>query len=404
VLRRLAEAGLGTLDLDQVAHEVMAPGGTAYADVVKAFGSAILAPDGSVDRKRLGDLVFADPGARGRLNALVHPRVREEEARRAGAAGVGPGRVLVTDAALLVEAGVHLRFHRLVVVHCPPEVQRRRLRERDGIDEAAAAARLAAQMPVEEKRRFAHFEVDTSGSFGDTDRQAAELAGELRRLARTVPAPAPVPLDRAAACLLLGPTGGPRGLAPGRALAEIASTGGPEMERLAKLLVPPASGPWYRAAAEGARPGPETLAGPIALWSLARAGPDDDHVAAAAASLARLTHADPVAHADACLLGLLLQSAAVAGSVDASLRNRLHGYMALAARWGGAPPGARVREALRSALRHPHDAVRAREDAGDPETGALAGALVGIAAGSPAAAPPPDLLATLRKLNAVAPG
>jgi len=348
--------------------------------------------------------VFADPSARARLNALVHPRVREEEARRAAAADRGPGTVVVTDAALLVEAGVHLRFHRLVVVHCPPELQRRRLRERDGVDEAAAEARLAAQMPIEEKRRFAHFEVDTSASFADTDRQADALAGTLRDLARTAPAPVPVPLDRAAACLLFGPAEGPRGLDPVRVVAEIAAAGGPEMERLARLLVPLARGPWYRAAGRGSGPGPATLAGPAALWSLARAGVDDDHVVAAAATFARLTHPDPGARADACLQALLLQSAAAAGIVDPALRNRLGAYTQLAARWAGAPPGDRARAALRAALRHPQDAARAREHAADAETGSLAAALVAIAAGSPAVAVPPDVLASLRELNARAAG
>jgi dephospho-CoA kinase len=379
----------------------MAPEGAAYPDVVKAFGPSILAPDGSVDRKRLGDLVFADAEARARLNALVHPHVREEEQRRAAAVG-GPGSPVVTDAALLVEAGVHLRFRRLVVVHCPPEVQLRRLQERDGLDRAAAEARLAAQMPIEDKRRFGHFEVDTSGSFADSDRQADALAEKLRALARTVPAP--VPADRAAACLVLGPAEGPRGLTPGKLLAEMVMAGGPEMERLARALVPPARGPWYRAAERDAGPGPETLAAPIALWSLARAGPDDDHVVAAAASLARLTHADPSARTDACLQALLLHSAAVAGTVDPDLRQRLYAYMDLAARWGGARPGARVREALQSALRHPQDAARASADAADPETGRLAAALVAIAAGSPAVAVPPDLLSSLQALNRLAVG
>jgi dephospho-CoA kinase len=386
-----------------VAHEVMAPAGAAYADVVKAFGPSVLAPDGSLDRKRLGDLVFADAEARARLNALVHPHVREEEQRRAAAVG-GPGTPVVTDAALLVEAGVHLRFHRLVVVHCPSEIQLRRLRERDGLDRAAAEARLAAQMPIEDKRRFAHFEVDTSGGFADSDRQADAVVEKLRALARTVPAPAPVAADRAAACLVLGPAEGPRGLTPGKLLAEMVTAGGPEMERLARALVPPPRGPWYRAADGDARPGPETLAAPIALWSLARAGPDDDHVVAAAASLARLTQADPAARADACLQALLLHSAAVAGTVDPGLRNRLYAYMDLAARWGGARPGARVREALRSALRHPQDPARASVDAADPETGRLAAALVSIAAGSPAVAVPPDLLSSLQALNRLAGG
>ena len=399
VLRRLAAAGFETLNLDAVARDVMAPGGAAHDDVVGAFGPAILGPDGAIDRKRLGDLVFVDPRARARLDSLVHPRVREEEARWAAAADRGPGTVLVTDAALLVEAGVHLRFHRMVVVHCPPELQKRRLRERDGLDAAAAEARLAAQMPIGEKRRFAHFEVVTAGSFADTDRQTDALAETLRSIAGRLPAPAPVAVDRAASCVLLGPGAGPRGLAPRALLADIAAAGGPEMERIARLLVPPPAGPWYRAALGGTAPGPATLAGPVALWSLARAGPDDEHVAAAAGTLAYLTHDDQAARADACLQALLLQSAAAAGVVDDRLRGRHGALTPLAARWGGAPPTGRVREALRSALRHPQDAVRAREDAPDSETGGLAGALVAIAAGSPSAAAPPDLLASLRDLN-----
>jgi len=303
-----------------------------------------------------------------------------------------------------VEAGVHLRFHRLVVVHCPPETQARRLRERDGLDAAAVAARLAAQMPIAEKRGFAHLEVDTSGSFADTDRQTDALAGKLREIARAVPAPAPAALDRAAATLLLGPRVGPRGLAPESVLAEIAAADGPDMERLARRLVPPASGPWYRAARGSTAPGPATLAGPVVLWSLARAGPDDDHVLAAASSLARLTHSDPAARADACLFALLLQTAAGAGIVDDGLRKRLHAGMPRAERWGGAPPGGRVREALRSALRHPQDAERARQDAGDPEVGGLAAALVAIAAGHPGIAAPDELLASLRQLDARAAG
>jgi dephospho-CoA kinase len=402
VLGRLAAAGLKTLNLDTVAHDVTAPSGAAYDDVVRAFGPAILGPDGRVDRKRLGDLVFADAGARARLNALVHPRVREEEARWAAAADRGPGAALVTDAALLVEAGVHLRFHRMVVVRCPPELQKRRLRERDGLDAAAAEARLAAQMPIDEKRRFGHFEVDTSGSFADTDRQTDALAETLRSLAARLPEPAPVPVDRAAGCLVLGPAAGPRGLAPAALVADIAAAGGPEMERIARLLVPPAPGPWYRAAVPMTAPGPATLAGSITLWSLARVGADDDHLAAAIASLAYLTHDDPGARADACLHALLLQTAAVAGVVDDRLRNRHAALIPLAERWGGAAPTGRIREALRAALRHPQDAVQAREDAPDLETGGLAAALVAIAAGSPVTAAPPELLGSLRELNASA--
>jgi dephospho-CoA kinase len=150
VRRRLATAGFGTLDLDAVAHEMIAPGGPAYADVVSAFGAGILASDGTVDRKALGSRVFADAAARAELNALVHPRVRDEEARRAAAHAAAGGRVFVTDAALLVEAGLHLRFDRLVVVDCDGGEQLRRLIARDRLDEAAARGRIAAPMPAAE--------------------------------------------------------------------------------------------------------------------------------------------------------------------------------------------------------------------------------------------------------------
>ena len=155
-------AGLHTLDLDVVAHEVMAPGGSAYATWWRP-----LAPGsrrhGSLDRKALGGLDF--------------PTGRAPEAERAraspGGARRGPTRpgvdrtrsVVVTDAALLVEAGLHLRFDRLVVVHCPPEVQLQRLMARDGIGEARPVRASRADADGD-KRRFAHFEVATAGCPG----------------------------------------------------------------------------------------------------------------------------------------------------------------------------------------------------------------------------------------------
>ena len=343
---------------------MMAPGGAAHADVVRSFGGEVLAPDGSLDRKRLGALVFADAEARARLNALVHPRVREEEARRAAAAG--PEAVVVTDAALLVEAGVHLRFRRLVVVHCPPDLQRQRLRERDGLDDAAADARLSAQMPIAEKRAFAHLEVDTSGSFADTDQQVEALIDRLRALAPGLPRPAPVPLERAAGCLLLGPAEGPRGLRPADVLGEIADRREPEMERLAGLLLPPAEHPWYRAA----RPGNAVSRTPVRI----RAG--------------------------AGLQALLLHTVAAGGSLGPGLRDRMAAHAGRATRWGGAPPGPRVRASLEAALRHPGDAAEARRAAADAETGDLAAALVGVATGVSLSAAPPRLVAALRELNA----
>lgn len=342
VLRRLAARGLATLDLDAVAHALMAPGGAAYEDVVAAFGRGILAPGGAIDRKALGARVFGDAAARVRLDALVHPRVRAEEARWAAAFAGRPG-VLVTDAALLVEAGAHLRFDRLVVVHCDPEEQMRRLRARDGLDERVARTRVEAQMPLAEKRAFAHLEVDTSGSVDDTDRAADALAQELTRLAIGGPGSAGVGVDGLVGGLVHGPRTGPRGLSPLALLEAAAEAGGLEMDALARRLTPPATRAWYRTAQEADPGAPAThLAVALAAWALRRGAPDPPFLAAAAGSIARLTHTDPPGRADACLLALVAQDVATAGRVPGDLEAWADRRMSLARQFGGGPPSGRL--------------------------------------------------------------
>jgi dephospho-CoA kinase len=400
VARRLAAAGLQVIDLDAVAHELTAPGGAAYADVVRAFGPDILAADGAIDRRALAARVFPDAEALGRLNALVHPRVREEEARRA-AALAGTDAVFVTDAALLVESGLHLRFDRLVVVDCLPEQQLRRLASREGMTEATARARIAAQMPVTEKRRFGHFVIDGSLAFEETDRQTDEVAARLRSLAASPPARVAVPPDRALAALVYGPGHGPRGLTPALLLREIVEGGGLEMQRLAALLVPAAGGPWYRAAdAAWAEPGPETLAASIALWSLARRGDDAEYTASVAASVARLTHEEPRRIADASLVALVLAAAGTGGLER--VRQLWAEHERLAQRWGGAPPSRAAADVLEAAGRHPDDAAAACAWAKAP-VGPLAGALVGIAAGRAVTGAPSALVADVAALARLSP-
>ncbi len=338
VRRRLAEHGLPGVDLDRVAHEVIAPGGPAHAEVVAAYGPGILAPDGSVDRDALGAIVFTDQAARARLNALVHPRVAEEEARHAEVVAGQGSPALVTDAALLVEAGVHLRFDRLIVVHCPPELQLRRLMERDGLTEDAARRRVAAQMPMLDKRAFAHFEIDTSGTLDDTDHQADAVAGELHALAGR-PAPPPLAHERALACLANAPPEGARGLRPRRFLRELLVRGNVEMEWLGRLLVPPAERPWYRALGAASRePPPATLMGTLALWAAARRR-DDDFLLAAAASVARLTHGPGALAAEACLAAVGHRHALLGHPLDQG-EQHWPAWRKAAARWGGGAPRA----------------------------------------------------------------
>jgi dephospho-CoA kinase len=400
VLLRLAARGLATLDLDSLAHAVMAPGGSAYDDVVAAFGPGIVARDGTIDRRALGELVFDDAEARARLDGLVHPRVRGEEAEQAARLEAEGNEVLVSDAALLVEAGVHLRFDRLVVVHCPPEEQRRRLMARDGIPEEAAQARIDAQMPIAEKRGFAHLEIDTSGSLAETDVAADELVATLRaRAGRRGPA-GPVPRARALGALVQGAARGPRGLDP-RTLLELAvEMRGLEMSSLAGRLQPAGGNRWYRTAQPEERaPWPEALAAPLALWALGR-GADEDWLVGAAASLARLTHATADAVAGACLAAPAALAVASSGSLRA-LEGRHDEWEERARRWaGGAGPAPRVRWSLEAAAAHPDDprgaGAAASKRGAEP---ALASSLVGMATGVSESAVDPALVELVERIS-----
>ena len=188
VVGLLRDFGCHVLDADATAHQVMEPGQPAHAEIVAHFGAEILDPEGRIDRPRLGAIVFADAAERSALNAIVHPRVYEAQARWLAEVAAGdPGGIAVIDAALMIETGSWRRFDRLVVVHCQPEIQLARLMERNGLTREAAGARIAAQLPVAEKLRYANFTIDTSAGFDDTRRQVELLYRQLRELAAAPP-------------------------------------------------------------------------------------------------------------------------------------------------------------------------------------------------------------------------
>jgi len=382
VLRRLAGAGFQTLDLDAVARDVMAPGGTAYGDVAGAFGKRILAEDGSIDRKALGEHVFGDAAARRRLEALVHPRIREAEARYLSSGA--PDSVAVVDAALLVESGQHLRFARLVVVFCEPREQIRRLLARDGISETAARARLDAQMPPLDKKRFGHFVIDNSRAPAETDAQVDAVIATLRSLAADHAPPPRVPVARAATAVAVGPRRGPCGLHPWGVLGEIAAAGALDMARMAALLDPPHDGPWHLASHTTTRDeAPEALAVPVALWSAGQRPGDAPFAIAAAASMARLTHRDPAALSGAVLAALAALHFLTTGD-PSSLRIGLAEWIAAAAAWAGAAPPPPTVAALLAAAAHAGDGEAAsREAAAAAGVPDLARALAGGTAKAP---------------------
>lgn len=183
VLSVLQELGCVVFDADKIAHSVMEPGQDAYNDVVREFGAGILASDGRIDRAKLGAVVFADESRRQLLNSLVHPCVKEEQDRlMRDAEAADPNAIAVVDAALMIESGGYKRFDKLVVVHCDHESQIGRLMRRNNISREDAVQRVNAQMPSEEKRKYADYEIDTSGTLDDTRRRTIEVFQKLRQL------------------------------------------------------------------------------------------------------------------------------------------------------------------------------------------------------------------------------
>jgi len=179
----LRGVGVHVLDADQTARDVVAPGTKGLAGIVEAFDYEILQPDGSLDRSKMAKLVFTDEVKRKLLNSIVHPLVIEAQDRWIQEIELrDPSGIAVIDAALMIESGGYKRFDKLVVVWCRPEIQLARLMDRSGLDESEAQQRIAAQMPQDEKKRYADHLIDTSAGFDDTRRQTLELVTELRSL------------------------------------------------------------------------------------------------------------------------------------------------------------------------------------------------------------------------------
>jgi dephospho-CoA kinase len=168
--RMLEAHGAVVIDADELAREVVRPGEPALAEVAARFGREMIDPDGRLDRDRLGRLVFADPQARRDLEQITHPRITELTRDRVAEALAGPAPLVAVDMPLLFENARESMFEGVLLVYAPREVQIRRLRERNGLDEPAALQRLAAQLPIEQKRDRATLVIDNSGALDVTSR------------------------------------------------------------------------------------------------------------------------------------------------------------------------------------------------------------------------------------------
>jgi dephospho-CoA kinase len=178
--------GLGAeiIDADLVARQVVEPGQPAWREIVEEFGRDVLSPDGTLDRKKLGAIVFADPDRRKRLEAITHPAIRARvKARVDELAARGFAGIVFYDAAILIEALGHQDMDRIVVVMTDEATQVARLRGRDGTDDAEGRRRIASQMPLAEKAKLADHVIDNSGDREATAEQVrrvfATLTGEL---------------------------------------------------------------------------------------------------------------------------------------------------------------------------------------------------------------------------------
>lgn len=186
VSRTFAELGCTVYDSDQIARDVVAPETPGLQRLVAEFGKEILNADGSLDRAKLGALVFGDESKRQRLNQILHPLIiaeqdrliRQEEARN-------PAGIIIIDAALMIETGSYKRFDALIVVYCNREEQLARLMRRNHLSRPEAEARINSQMATEEKLKYADYVIDSSGSFEQTRAITIEVHAQLLQKLKT---------------------------------------------------------------------------------------------------------------------------------------------------------------------------------------------------------------------------
>jgi dephospho-CoA kinase len=179
----LGQLGCHVLQADRLGHEVLLPGGEAYAQVVHEFGPGVLGEAGTIDRRALAAQVFGKPERLALLNSFVHPPVlRREEEWLARVAAEDPRGIAVVEAAILIETGSYRRFDKLIVVTCDVEQQVQRSMKRDGTAREEVLARLSRQMPLAGKLKFADFVIDASGTKEETARQTRAVYESLRRM------------------------------------------------------------------------------------------------------------------------------------------------------------------------------------------------------------------------------
>lgn len=176
ILRRL---GAQVIDADALAREIVKPRQPAWNEIVNSFGNEILQADQTLDRKKLRKLVFDEPNARKQLEAITHPKIRRLAQEKIAEYAATGAPLVVYEAPLLFETGIHLWLRPVILVACDAAVQKRRLRQRDNLNEAEIEQHLRAQMNLDEKRKLADYVIENNGTLED-------LESTVKRLVQTI--------------------------------------------------------------------------------------------------------------------------------------------------------------------------------------------------------------------------
>ena len=187
VAKVFRDLGAHIIDADKIVHELLEPGQQAWKEVVEYFGPEVVLPDETIDRRKLGEIVFNHGEKRAWLNQCLHPKVfaaYTASVQRLSARA--PRAIIVLDAALLIETGYHKNMDRVVVVYADQEQQMERLTSRDRFSREQALARIRSQMPLSEKRKHADYVIENTGTREETERQAREVFEKLQQEAERV--------------------------------------------------------------------------------------------------------------------------------------------------------------------------------------------------------------------------
>jgi dephospho-CoA kinase len=177
ILRRL---GVAIVNADELSREVVQPGTPGWKEIVDTFGTEILQPDGTVDRQRLRKIIFSDPAARKKLEAVIHPRVRALAQQRFQEHAAAGFEIVVYEVPLLFESNLQNSLRPVVLVATNVETQKNRLQDRDHLAESEAEKHITAQMSLEEKRRLADYVIENDGTLDELERRVRAVLEEIK--------------------------------------------------------------------------------------------------------------------------------------------------------------------------------------------------------------------------------